>query len=229
MILGIGFIMVAAIFPVALRQTETSQGETVGAAVARAGVNFVSQSSTATFVSQANVTAATPLINFGMLRPTIANSTFPDDYTLLKVCPHGDSDGRLHHPPPRFPSLSATMWSFDWDNFELAASVNSQTLSTTQPLSSIFWPMMAQNMIQASDPRYAWVAFYRRNLVQTSVSPVIYSYAPSAQIIVIGACNREPSNSMTSLDLFVAGDCFGNSRIDSAHARTCTDHCTRAE
>ena len=31
MILGIGFIMIAAIFPVALQQTETSQAETVGA------------------------------------------------------------------------------------------------------------------------------------------------------------------------------------------------------
>jgi type II secretory pathway pseudopilin PulG len=41
MILGIGFIMVAAIFPVALMQTKTTQEETAAAAIARGGANYL--------------------------------------------------------------------------------------------------------------------------------------------------------------------------------------------
>src|SRR5687767_8061173 len=43
MILGIGFIMVAAIFPVALMQTKTTQEETTGASIARGGANYLEQ------------------------------------------------------------------------------------------------------------------------------------------------------------------------------------------
>ena len=37
MILGIGFIMVAAVFPVAIKQTEETLEETTGASVAKSG------------------------------------------------------------------------------------------------------------------------------------------------------------------------------------------------
>ena len=40
MILGVGFIMVAAIFPVAIQQSRTTAEETTAAAVARGGANF---------------------------------------------------------------------------------------------------------------------------------------------------------------------------------------------
>ena len=43
MILGIGFIMTAAIFPVALLQSKTSQEETSGAGIARGGANYLDQ------------------------------------------------------------------------------------------------------------------------------------------------------------------------------------------
>lgn len=46
MILGIGFIMVAAIFPVALMQTKLTQEETAGAAIARGGANYLEQIAT---------------------------------------------------------------------------------------------------------------------------------------------------------------------------------------
>jgi hypothetical protein len=41
MILGVGFIMVAAIFPVAIQQAQTSTEETTGAAVSRGAVNYL--------------------------------------------------------------------------------------------------------------------------------------------------------------------------------------------
>ena len=43
-VLGIGFIMVAAIFPVAIMQTQAAMEETVGTAVARNGVSYHARS-----------------------------------------------------------------------------------------------------------------------------------------------------------------------------------------
>ena len=43
MILGIGFIMIAGIFPVAINQTQLNGDETVGAALARNGVHYLEQ------------------------------------------------------------------------------------------------------------------------------------------------------------------------------------------
>src|SRR5215211_745612 len=46
MILGIGFIMVAAIFPVALTQSKLTQEESAGAGIARGGANYLEQLAT---------------------------------------------------------------------------------------------------------------------------------------------------------------------------------------
>jgi type II secretory pathway pseudopilin PulG len=191
MILGIGFIMIAAIFPVALQQTETSQAETVGAAVARAGVSFVGQAATSTFVNQKDSAAAVP-IPMGVLRPTLPLTVYPDDYLLAQSCQFGVPTAMPAAPASSYPELIGEVWSFDWDsgNPDTAVYVNNQKLGSTQLLSNVLWPIMAQNMIQMSDPRYAWVAFYRRNIVQTSASPVLYSYSPSAQVIMIALQSR---------------------------------------
>jgi len=72
MILGIGFIMVAAMFPVALQQTENSTSDTTAASIARQGVNFVNQIAQTTFVSTAQVkTAGIPDQNFCVFTPSI--------------------------------------------------------------------------------------------------------------------------------------------------------------
>ena len=46
MILGVGFIMVAAIFPVAIQQARTSTEETTGASVSRGGANYLEKIAT---------------------------------------------------------------------------------------------------------------------------------------------------------------------------------------
>src|SRR3954454_3865971 len=42
-ILGVGFIMVAALFPVAIRQSKSTADETSAAAIARAGAAFLAE------------------------------------------------------------------------------------------------------------------------------------------------------------------------------------------
>src|SRR5579859_7528088 len=70
MILGIGFIMVAAMFPVALQQTENSTADTTAASIARSGVNFVSQLGQTTFVSVQQPTGGIDQ-SLSVLTPTI--------------------------------------------------------------------------------------------------------------------------------------------------------------
>src|SRR5688572_24912323 len=60
MILGIGFIMTAAIFPVALVQTKLTQEETAAASVARGGANYLEQIATNTTLPGTGVIARGP-------------------------------------------------------------------------------------------------------------------------------------------------------------------------
>jgi hypothetical protein len=189
MILGIGFIMVAAIFPVAIHQTEASQGETVGAAVARAGVSFIGQMATTTF-STTTDPGPSPT-SLSILQPTFFQ--YLDNYKLSQSCLKNNTPYAMPLSPAS-PELVGQVWSFYptcyGPNLEQIGYLNTQKLTGTPLIGDILWPLMAQNMIQASDPRYAWVGFYRRNLVQTSTSPLIYSYASVAQVIVIALQSR---------------------------------------
>src|SRR6266446_1174955 len=68
MILGIGFIMVAAMFPVALQQTDNSMQETVAAQVARSGIAYMTQLGQSTFISKSD--SSVPGNNLLLFRPT---------------------------------------------------------------------------------------------------------------------------------------------------------------
>jgi type II secretory pathway pseudopilin PulG len=46
MILGIGFIMIAAMFPVAIKQTQATQEETVAASIAKSGADYLARNAT---------------------------------------------------------------------------------------------------------------------------------------------------------------------------------------
>src|SRR4051812_49095789 len=63
-VLGIGFIMIAAIFPVAISQNKITMDETTATAVSRAGVNIMSQ-----LAYDPRATLPPPL-SFGVLLPT---------------------------------------------------------------------------------------------------------------------------------------------------------------
>src|SRR3954452_4683149 len=69
-ILGIGFIMVAAIFPVAIQQTQTTNEESMGAAASREGMNSL---------LQAPASIAFRPFNFNPLPPPKQNDP-PDGY-----------------------------------------------------------------------------------------------------------------------------------------------------
>src|SRR5688572_10520945 len=102
MILGIGFIMTAAIFPVALTQTKLTQEESTGASIARGGANFLEQIAT--------------------------NATLPGTGKIAKG--------------PKPVGVAGTVCNV------IALDQNT---------------FIRGGMILSSDPRYAWVPFYRRD------------------------------------------------------------------
>jgi prepilin-type N-terminal cleavage/methylation domain-containing protein len=133
MILGIGFIMVAAIFPVAIQQARTTAEETTGAAVARGAA--------------------------AVLDKVATNSTMPaTGLSNIVVC--GEFDG--FPPSPGFPDRR--------DTFTLSGAIRG-------------------SVTVASDPRYAWVPFYRR-----SGNPDLPdTWSPFAQVIMVPVFARAQS------------------------------------
>ncbi len=103
-VLGIGFIMIAAMFPVAIQQTATTSEETNAAAIARGGVNYLKSIAT-----NAN------------MPPTDAN-----------------------------PADAAPVAPFIATGTPLA------------PPNTGSWEAMRGNVILSNDPRYGFVALYRR-------------------------------------------------------------------
>lgn len=79
LILGIGFILVAAIFPVAIRQTQTSGEETVAATIAKEGVAYLNKYSAQTYWT---IGATTPYVPDGKVHP-IGPNALPSDTAAL--------------------------------------------------------------------------------------------------------------------------------------------------
>lgn len=194
MILGIGFIMVAAMFPAALQQTDNSTQETIAAAVARSGVAYVSQLGQSTFVATTDL--GFPGTNLLVLRPTL-NPPLPivDDFDLWTRAQAGDPVLAGDYPPivAGTQVIPGDVWSLDFTTNDVARKFNGIDLPAPQPLGRMCWNTAAQNMVQLSDPRYAWVAFYKRDLIET-VKPggggTTFAFAPSAQVIVVAVRSR---------------------------------------
>jgi hypothetical protein len=219
MILGIGFILVAAMFPVAIQQTETSRQETVGAAVARGGVGFVQQMANVNFIqSIPPPTKPLPLVPLCALRPTVVfggNLQVWDDQNLynavyFNTAPLANALPTTWTQPGTY-IIQGEVWDFTpvltkYFGSEIVSSVNGTPLSSTVTLTSLLTNMASENMVQASDPRFAWIGFYKRDLVMTittapgGVAPTrTFAYAPSAQVIIVATQVRTGQGYAVSL------------------------------
>ena len=194
MILGIGFIMVAAMFPVAIQQTETSNQETVGAAIARAGVDYMTQVAQTPFVFGNRAAPQTT----SMLSPTFGIP--PANRAAGTILPLRPADVPAL-PPGATAVLPGQVWScYDLLHDNQMGWSPQITPGPSRPHYELLWTIASQNMIQAADARFAWVALYKRDLIETQPLttglPVTFAYAPYAQVIVIAAkCQNNPTYS----------------------------------
>lgn len=212
MILGIGFIMVAAMFPVALQQTENSTSDTIAANIARSGMNFVGQIAPTTFISNDDPT--TPGQILCVLTPTIrVTGGAKNAYRLWLQAgnPTGPflSNFPILGPPgsglPSSQVIPGEVWPLDVTQTspitdDKVRASNGFTFPTPPLLFPGFvWKSAAQNMIQTGNSRYAWVAFYKRDMFESisAAGAFSFSYAPYAQVIVVAVQVRN-SDSFTA-------------------------------
>lgn len=180
MILGIGFIMVAAMFPVAIQQTQATSQESISATIGRAGVDYMQQlasirctMATGRFVSTGIIPAGTPT---SILLPTLDPSSLSNTSTTFPV-------GTVF--PVR---ISGQVWSLHEttlrDPYQVTVAGSSRPANHADAL----WQVASHNLVFPTDPRYGMAIMYKRDLIgQVVAGTTIMSYspAPDAQIIVI--------------------------------------------
>ncbi len=166
MILGVGFILIAGIFPVSLSQVKLNNEESTAASVARAAVSYLQRQA--------------ELPNGGeMFRATVPNSYAPP------------SGGTLTFPQSF--SYYGQVWSLYDDRMHLQTTAPADPF-THQAQRDLMWGTVSGNMIFSGDPRFAWTAVYRRDMTYLkgtngSVSEVPDPYA-QVTVIVLQSRNK---------------------------------------
>jgi type II secretory pathway pseudopilin PulG len=147
-ILGIGFILVAAIFPVAIQQTQSTGEDAAAAAAARQACNVI---------------ATLP-------------GTYPNpQYNATTAVPTGPSPTYL--PTPTIVNLSTlAMFPPTVKNYVPAAGTPAPPAVVTA-FSGPRWEAIRDNVILRTDPRYAYVPFYRRENNSQLMQLIVVSVA----------------------------------------------------
>ena len=183
MILGIGFIMVAAIFPVAIQQTEANNQETIAASIGRSTTGFVEKVAQGqAIIANATVWPPSPSqkqvgaqqVPVSVLVPTFEGSTTQ----LVPLLAVGQTM-----------IIPGEVWTFREPNRD--PYTYTYTVGAPQaPHWPLLWNGIARNLVIPSDPRFAGVVMYKRDLIaqRTAAGSAIplYQAAPFAQVIVVG-------------------------------------------
>jgi hypothetical protein len=195
MILGIGFIMVAAMFPVAIRQTQWTVEQTTGASMARSAVTDIGQMNGSVTFPANTLSLLNPYTTTSF--PLTAGRTVAYDGTAIGI--FAQAPGPFWPAAP-FPAPFANPIPGSLPPALLPGSlpVLTNPLPSAVPTySASFWTNLSGNLILPTDSRYAWVPVYNRgytNALQTTV-------APMAQLTVFSLRCRNPSTFTPSADL----------------------------
>lgn len=197
-IMGIGFIMVAALFPVAIQQTKLTVDESAAAAVARGADAIAKHIATDQFIfnppntntlyAEGPLLVATDLW-LGTNDPTITPALKPPVAVAMV--------GLM--PMPTLNAGSSLFARGKVVNFRDDAIYSN---ATDYPLRETMWAQLQRgSLINQSDPRFGWVILYRRDRtyrdVRNPTSPfppgplrigepaIVKEDAPFAHVIVI--------------------------------------------
>jgi hypothetical protein len=152
-ILGIGFILVAAIFPVAIQQSQATNEESSAAAIARIAASAIAaQASTIPNPNVPTPTSGLPIADpsqtvqtIPLFPPTVKNYV-PGNFN---IAPTSSSSGQVSVPPR----------------------------AVFVPLTGARYEAIKGNTILPSDPRYAWTAFYSRENGSSQMTLIVIAMA----------------------------------------------------
>jgi hypothetical protein len=134
-LLGIGFIMLAGMFPVAIQQTAQTQQETVGASLALAAVKQISQHATQELFPETGGDV---------------NATYYQRPMVLPFREIFNIDAPVGSNPPNYYQRSIEV-----------DPARAQKMDPNNPLNPL-WKTVRGDVIFSEDPRYAFVPFYQR-------------------------------------------------------------------
>ena len=191
-ILGIGFIMVAGIFPVAIRQSRLTSDETIAAADGRSASAVVQELVPSVVAAEKAVnsrsTPPPPMPPMPMvgLPPTagVSGAYVPNPTP-------GNYAAELNNLQPKGTAGSSITVRGKVYSFRDPRLLN----SADYPFADILWNSVEGNLINPTDPRSAYVLLYRRDVTYTNTDPaaahpytdgnVVATPASAAQLIVI--------------------------------------------
>ncbi len=188
-ILGIGFILVAAIFPVAIQQTQTTAEDAAAAAAAREAVSAIAELT----APSGNRYASAPNALTGYAGP-IAQLTGATPNPQYTPVPQTALSTPLTPPVGINAVVSLPLFPPTVKNYALPTSSTAGVVpppAVVAAFSGPRWDAIRGNVILQTDPRYAYVAFYRRE-----------NGSPTAQLIVIAMAAR---NQPTFVNYKLAG------------------------
>lgn len=188
-VLGIGFIMIAAIFPVAIQQGKLNSEETSATAVAREALTYLSQVG-------ANSDSLFPDSQGGPLLPATG------DYTLAAPGPYPGRVYSLRDPQPAgtgtFP-LGSPPNPVVPDPANPGNKIPMNPPLGTPPVDQLY-KLIKGSLIVPSDPRFAFVALYRRDGNPKDRS----TWSPFAQVWLIPVTTRSRSTYTPAADVGTA-------------------------
>jgi len=135
-ILGIGFILIAAIFPVAIQQSQATGEESNAAAIARQAA-----------VAVASLPTIIPNPIYMSSMPASAANTVVSQFLF---------------PATVKPYVLGTAGNNAVVNGQAAVSVAVAPPAVVVPIVGSLWDLIKANTVLPSDPRYAYAAFYKR-------------------------------------------------------------------
>jgi type II secretory pathway pseudopilin PulG len=171
-ILGVGFIMLAGLFPAAISQTQSNVAEATGAALGRDALRDL-QSAVNNYLAPPTTGTA-----MSMLPPTNnPNSTgvyLPLPVTTFPVMP--------------LPNELITIGGVNYAQSSILTPYTALPTANPYNLANPAILTATGNTVQASDPRFGWIGFYRRDwnfpTINGAVTPVP---SPYAQVWIITA------------------------------------------
>lgn len=202
-ILGIGFIMVAAIFPVALTQTKTTGEETNAASVSRGAINRLENQ----FVNASDpnglfIIPTTAAVVPGL--PPNPKTRAADDLRAMAALPASNPDYWAVGQSRSVPGIAFGFREAEKSSRQQAFALRDMfrrtgfIMGTPFPparidfLTEELWRTVKGDLILPSDTRYAWVPIFRRDVIVTRTglggnfnTDFKFSPASYAHVIVI--------------------------------------------
>ena len=171
-ILGVGFILIAAIFPVAIQQSQVTGEESNAAVIARQASTGIAALAATAHTTAVVAPIASPSNTYTSQPGTIANPAYDLSYHVKPGIPDPINDCKSVAQYPLFPPTVK--------NYVLGNMPNSVAPpAIVVPFMGTRWDLIKANAILPSDPRFAYAAFYKRE-----------NGSSTAELIVIAMTTR---------------------------------------